>query len=221
MKYCLIVLLLINNILPAMDDPSEILALPSPYTPIYMEDFDERIPGDKILESPVRMFYLSDEERLEAAKPLQDQDLIASMSYEAPSILPSNLVPPSLKDEEISYGEQTVSLKIPALKKIRKKRAKSSLDTSIKRTKKKRDECRSREPGRFPCDLCGKVLRWSWGLTDHIKRACPENPAVRRLPFYSCTIAGCSHKSKRPVDLARHEALPHPLKRTYIRKKST
>ncbi|XP_062574165.1 putative zinc finger protein 735 [Saccostrea cucullata] len=52
-----------------------------------------------------------------------------------------------------------------------------NLKSLLKKCKKKR------EPGRFPCDVCGKILKRKWKLEDHLRLHSGERP-------YPCEICG-------------------------------
>lgn len=76
-----------------------------------------------------------------------------------------------------------------------------------KRKKARRKPGAIRVGGRFPCHLCGKVLKWQHGLKEHLRDACKENydrPESSRRAF-PCNIGNCVHVAIRPRDLKYHQ----------------
>lgn len=63
-----------------------------------------------------------------------------------------------------------------------------------------------RLPGRFPCPQCGKVYRWKWNLTSHLKEDCG------RVPQFQCQL--CPYTSKRARNLALHGRRVHKKPRS-------
>ncbi|XP_061195071.1 zinc finger protein ZFP2-like [Saccostrea echinata] len=51
------------------------------------------------------------------------------------------------------------------------------------------------EPGRFPCDVCGKKLKWKWKLEDHMRRHTGEKA-------FLCEI--CGRRFYSPLARSRH-----------------
>ncbi|CAN5158516.1 hypothetical protein BH09DEP1_BH09DEP1_0120 [soil metagenome] len=76
----------------------------------------------------------------------------------------------------------------------------------------RRRPSRARTPGRYECETCFQVFKWSWGVSEHRKYSCTESSEYLGSK-YMCRIPDCNHISKRKSDLKRHESLPHPLKK--------
>lgn len=82
-------------------------------------------------------------------------------------------------------------------------------DSSYKHKQKKarRKPGALRVGGKFPCHLCGKVMKWKHGLKEHLRDACTENydrPESSRRTF-PCNIGNCAHVAVRPRDLKYHQ----------------